>query len=196
MAQLHYTWYEDIFSDLKVDMKKLYLENNESITLTNSHFIYVHVGEIPNANSSNCNVYENDHENEFKIMKAEDVAIGDYLFYHDIKSQLDVQLVKIADIENVEAEKRVIFTMKPFVLINNVIASPYIGPHAMYHYIFHFIFKTMVNLLYQRVDYNQLFISFISTLLVLVSFAIHYGGHIVFVMIFGQWVCKRVYPKK
>ena len=41
MEQLHYEWYDEIFSDLKVDMKQLHLENNHSITLTNDHFIYV-----------------------------------------------------------------------------------------------------------------------------------------------------------
>ena len=193
MAQLHYTWYDDIFSNVQVDMKKLYLENNESITLTSNHFVYVHGGGMLTMSSSsiniNGNVYQN--ENEFEVMRAQDVSVGDYLFYHDTKLRLNVQLVKITDIENVQAEKRVIFTRKPFVLINDVIASPYIGPHAMYHYIFHFVFETMVNLLYQQVNYNQLFVSIVSALLVLVSFAIHYGVQILCAMTCVQLVCRR-----
>ena len=164
MAQLHYKWYDELFSDLKVDMKQLHLENNHSISLTNDHFIYVQ-----NNFKGNESTYANN--DEFKIMQASDVKIGDYLYYYEVDND-NVKSLKVINITNSEAEKRAIYTLKPFVLINNVIASPYIGPEPICHYVWHFIFKLFVNV-FGNAPFNQIFFSIGSLCAVLGAYSIH-----------------------
>ena len=126
---MHFHWYNN--KDMLVPMRKIYLSNNISnanITLTNDHFIY--------------KMSKND---ESIVVAAKDVIIGDKLYYYNVNlvnnNIEELSVIKIED--NIYGKKRAFWTMSKYVLVNNIIASPFVGPSADLH---DFLYKILLTI--------------------------------------------------
>ena len=123
LIRVHYEWYDQ--NDEYVSMRTLYLEHNISaITLSHDHIIYV------DGNNGTAVTAPT-------VVQSGDVGIGDKLFYydHDMNETLLVIVSKIE--ESVMRQKRVIFGLSEYTLINDIVASPFVGPHPSYHLLSH-----------------------------------------------------------
>ena len=111
--RLHYHWYNN--KNEFVLMKRIYVSKNEFITMTYDHLIYI------KKSSHNYNNYNYNYE----IIKCQDIKIGDILYYFNCKKNKLIfkSVIKIEN--NILCNKRSYFGLSPFVLVNNIIASPF-----------------------------------------------------------------------
>ena len=116
LMRVHYGWYDQ--KDSLAPMRTIHLENNiSSITLSYDHFLFI-------------NDYDN---NKSKVIPSKDIQIGDTLFYFD-ENKNQTSLIAVSGIdENVMKRYRVIFGLSQYILVNNIVASPFVGPHPIYH---------------------------------------------------------------
>ena len=155
LMKIHYSWYDNAHD--YYSMRKIYLENNASITLSYDHFIFIQdvIMKQP------------------KVIQSESVNIGDALYHYDHDTETS-ELLRVSEIEeNVMSQKRVFFTIKPYLLVNDVVVSPYIGPHPIYHTILHKVFKNIVFIAY------VLPLQYVLSLISLVGFFLIYGSYFI-----------------
>ena len=158
--KIHYSWYDN--GNDYYPLRMLHFNHSEgnnddalfnSISLSDDHLIFI----LDNVTG------------EPKLVQAGHVKIGDMLYYsnfdccsddnynyndndtdddHDGHDTFDesLELVTVTDISQVAmCQKRVIFTTDPYLLVNNIAVSPYVGAHPIYHDILHAIFVFLAN---------------------------------------------------
>ena len=154
--KIHYSWYDN--GNDYYPLRMLHFNHSEgnndndvlfnSISLSDDHLIFI----LDNVTS------------QPKLVQAGHVKIGDMLYYsnfhccsngndniNDVNDDGDtldesLELVTVTDISQVAmCQKRVIFTTDPYLLVNNIAVSPYVGAHAIYHHILHAIFVFLAN---------------------------------------------------
>ena len=119
-------------------MRMLTLAGNASITLSHTHFIFAHAGEGEDAAAQeDCQ--------EPELVRARDVRVGDRLLHHDVASGRTAAVPVVAIEPDVRRQKRAFFLASPFVLVNNVSASPYMGAHPALAVYQHAVFATTVR---------------------------------------------------
>ena len=152
LMRVHYGWYDQ--KDSLTPMRTIHLENNiSSITLSYDHFLFI-------------NDYQN---NVLKVIPSKDIQIGDTLFHFD-ENKNKSSLIAVSRIdENVMKQYRIIFGLSQYILINNIVASPFVGPHPIYH-----------DISYKMVTRRRFtFLRYISCPFIS-SFAVQNVGHLIF----------------
>ena len=128
MAKVHYSAFDG--GRHLSSMRTLVLASNASITLSHTHFIYAHADDDAAAQ---------------ELVRARDVRIGDRLLYHDVSTG-ETAAVPVVSIESqVMRQKRSFFLTSPYVLVNNISASPYMGAHPAIAPLQHACYATTVR---------------------------------------------------
>ena len=127
-AKVHYSAFDG--GHQLSSMRALTLATNASITLSHTHFIFVHAA----ADAA-----------EQQLVRARDVRVGDRLLHHDVPSGRTAAVPVVAIDEQVMRQKRSFFLTSPFVLVNNISASPYMGAHPAIAAAQHACYSAMVR---------------------------------------------------
>ena len=128
MAKVHYSAFDG--GRHLSSMRTLVLASNASITLSHTHFIYAHADDDAAAQ---------------ELVRARDVRIGDRLLHHDVSTG-ETAAVPVVSIESqVMRQKRSFFLTSPYVLVNNISASPYMGAHPAIAPLQHACYATTVR---------------------------------------------------
>ena len=180
LIKIHYDWYDQ--KDQYVTMRTLCLENNvSSITLSPDHFIFIN----------------NIDTGKPMVIQAQQVKIGDKLYYYD-HGKNDTFLLKVSQIdENVKRQKRVIFGLSEYVLINNIVASPFVGPHPIYHTMsYKLVSFTELGFLryFSYQPLSSLLIIQVSQLIYATYFVYSYITEVVVILV-GVFIYKDVFCK-
>ena len=128
MAKVHYSAFDGgrQFSS----MRTLVLASNASITLSHTHFIFAQAGGDDAAQ---------------ELVRARDVQVGDWLLHHDVSTG-ETAAEPVVSIEpDVRRQKRSFFLTSPYVLVNNISASPYMGAHPAIAPLQHFFYAATVR---------------------------------------------------
>ena len=156
LLRIHYEWYDN--NNTYYPMRKLYLKNNVSITLSDDHFVFK---------------WDN-VTNKPQVIQSELIEIGDVLYYYDHNGTNQKKLIEVTDIEqNVMAQKRVFFTMSEYVLVDDIVASPFIGPHPIYHEILYRLFISNIFLI------RNIWPSFMSSMFSFIGIFVMYGSYFI-----------------
>jgi len=130
LSPMRTLWLEDLERDRAQDGWKA-TSFSHSITLSHTHFIYVLQGDAASTNSSAGAGAEVDEQKSMEplpvLLHAQDVKAGDCLIYYDVVTSQAVPLRVVHVEEGVQRIKRAFFMASPYVLVNNISASPYMG---------------------------------------------------------------------
>ena len=164
LLRLHYSKYDN--STKRFAMHRLYLDtsnnvNGSSITMSSNHFIYI----LPRGTNSNC-------ENNLKfkqpvLIPASQVKVGDLVYYYNYNgrngSDEKLQVCRVLKIDDsIEDYARIAFTKSKYMLVDNIIASPYVGPLPIFASIEHMMVPFLAYI--QKHTNCELMVSFMSHL--------------------------------